>query len=92
MNTPIAAKPVGGSLTRFVRSVRTWLLTKNGQVVVGIAMVNRATGEVSTRRARFKIVPMFAWYDCWLGMFWDNKQKLLYVFPVPMLGFKVGYQ
>ena len=36
-----------------------------------------------------KIEPMFAWYDCWIGWFWDTKKKALYIFPIPMFGFKI---
>lgn len=36
-----------------------------------------------------KITPMFAWYDFWIGLFWDQKKRVLYVFPVPMFGVKV---
>jgi hypothetical protein len=32
---------------------------------------------------RFEI--KFAWYDMWVGAFWDRKQKVLYVCPLPML-------
>lgn len=37
---------------------------------------------------RFKII--FAWYDIWIGFFWDAKQRYLYFFPVPMLGIRVN--
>lgn len=36
-----------------------------------------------------KIKPMFAWYDFWVGFFYDRKNKILYFFPVPMFGFKI---
>ena len=38
----------------------------------------------------FNIKPMFAWYDFWVGCYWDRKEKILYVFPLPMLGLKIG--
>lgn len=33
-----------------------------------------------------KLKLMFAWYDCWVGLFWDAKNRRLYFFPVPMFG------
>jgi len=29
---------------------------------------------------------IFAWYDIWVGFFWDSKKKRLYFFPIPTMG------
>lgn len=33
-----------------------------------------------------KIKLIFAWYDLWVGFFWDRKSRKLYVFLVPTIG------
>lgn len=34
-----------------------------------------------------RIKPIFAWYDLWVGAFYDRAKRRLYIFPVPMIGF-----
>jgi len=33
-----------------------------------------------------KIALLFAWYDLWIGLYWDKKNKWLYILPLPMIG------
>lgn len=35
--------------------------------------------------------PIFAWYDLWVGAFWDAPKRRLYVFPVPMFGIVIQF-
>ena len=38
---------------------------------------------------RFKIKPMFAWYDVWIGSFIDWHKGKVYIFPIPMFGIRI---
>jgi hypothetical protein len=38
-----------------------------------------------------KIRPIFAWYDLWVGAYYDRIQRRLYVMLLPMLGFTIDF-
>ena len=29
---------------------------------------------------------IFAWYDLWVGAYWDRAHRRLYILPLPMVG------
>lgn len=37
------------------------------------------------------IRPVCAWYDLWIGAYYDRKARALYVLPVPCLGVRIGF-
>lgn len=37
------------------------------------------------------IRPLFAWYDLWVGIFWDRKGRKLYILPLPCVGIVVTF-
>ena len=38
-----------------------------------------------------KVSFLFAWYDLWIGAYWDSKGRRLYILPVPMFGVVVQF-
>jgi len=32
---------------------------------------------------------IFAWYDFWIGWYFNRKSRQLYILPIPMLGIKI---
>lgn len=32
------------------------------------------------------IRPIFAWYDFWVGIYWDSASRRLYLLPIPCCG------
>ena len=43
-------------------------------------------------RQRLRIQLIFAWYDFWIGFYWDRVNHCLYVFPVVCLGAKIDFR
>ena len=42
-----------------------------------------------------RVLPRFglvaAWYDLWVGIYWNGDKRRLYVLPVPCLGFYLDF-
>jgi len=41
--------------------------------------------------ARWSIKPLFAWYDLWVGIFWDSRKRKLYILPLPCVGVVIEF-
>ena len=44
-----------------------------------------------TQPSGFRIRPMFAWYDFWVGVFYDKPRRRLYIFPIPCFGVRITF-
>ena len=38
-----------------------------------------------------KVRPIFAWYDPWVGAFWDRTKRRLYILPLPCIGIVIHF-
>lgn len=56
-------------------------------IVVGIAFM-----FIVENPFRMKVQLLFAWYDLWVGFFWDKKKRWLYFLPIPCVGIIVKFQ
>ena len=48
--------------------------------------------HISLRKERgvIRVRPIFAWYDFWVGAFFDRSKRRLYLFPVPCFGIVIS--
>ena len=44
------------------------------------------------RKTKIKIKFIFAWYDLWVGLFWDRNNKYLYIFILPTIGIVLKFE
>ena len=42
-------------------------------------------------RCEMKIQLIVAWYDIWVGVFIDRKNRSVYVFPIPCVGVRISW-
>ena len=35
---------------------------------------------------------IFAWYDFWVGWYWDRENRRLYILPFPMIGMMIQFK
>ena len=54
--------------------------------------INPNTNRMSYEYPKFKIRLIFKCFVLWVGIYIDQKERLIYIFPIPMFGFKIGEQ
>lgn len=56
-------------------------------------MADEPIADVSRDRRRrgVKVRPIVAWYDLWIGAYWDRNGRRLYVLPLPCLGLVIEF-
>lgn len=47
------------------------------------------TTRRDAKEMSMKVKVFFAWYDFWVGMFFDRDKRVLYICPLPMLVIRV---
>lgn len=57
-----------------------------GRQIIEVVTVDHVAGTIKFREPSWQVKPMFAWYDCWVGVFVDREKRKVYVFPIPCVG------
>lgn len=39
-----------------------------------------------------RVRPIFAWFDFWIGLYWDQDKRRLYFLPIPMVGVRIDFE
>jgi hypothetical protein len=75
------------------RRLWQWLqwIDRDGNMVPGapIGSVTFDDGGMHCENARWRFEFIAAWYDFWVGVYIDREERIVYVFPLPCLGFRV---
>jgi hypothetical protein len=75
---------------------RRWLLGTNRgcqHFAAGQKMPSLLT-ILSVRRILLNLTRVnliVAWYDFWIGIFWDRAKRRLYILPIPMIGIMIEF-
>lgn len=51
--------------------------------------IKRARNRQLSRGKEFGV--KIAWYDMWVGAYWDKKNRVLYICPLPCLVIKISF-
>ena len=62
-----------------------------GNRIIGSLSYDHRTGETTSREAAFRCEPYFRWFDLWIGIYIDMKNRHVYVGYLPCCGFKIGW-
>ena len=38
-----------------------------------------------------RVRPIVAWYDMWMGAYWDSIKRKLYILPIPCIGIVIDF-
>ena len=45
--------------------------------------------NATSEKAHWRIEPVIAWYDLWVGVYIDREKRIVYALPVPCIGLRI---
>lgn len=61
--------------------------------LAGMAVRALMEGTIQKEReGQMKITVFFAWYDLWIGAYWNRTFKVLYICPLPMIVIRISFK
>ena len=70
--------------------MNTWRWFKPFLQAAAVTVLAVWCQRILARSHRMKVRPVFAWYDLWVGFYWDRAARALYAM-VPLVGIAIEF-
>ena len=67
-----------------------WLMAYTLAAFAGIVIFGFTYVSLN-KKYYITVDPIFAWYDLWIGCFYDKKKQWFYFFPFPCIGIVIKF-
>ncbi len=68
-----------------------WFKEKEEHRELACSLITILKYDFKIRKKKWNFKPIVRWYDMYIGIYIDNKDKIVYIFYLPCLGIKIYY-